>query len=368
MVIAQTTDPEPRWMRTLESAGSLADDLGVLGTWVGPRRGPDKRTHGQKEDYVLRRLLVAWREMERLRLPVEIHAEDEREGEPDFVLRWPNDSLGIEITEAGEENYQKWLTHLEQADPTEVESVPLEASTQRTAAEIEKAIRRKIEKYDRGAYRSPDACDLVVYDNTAWGGFLDATDVLHRIGRPERLLGRFREVHLVTGETVFLDVFLHAIRNVGRVDIAATYEIDFAAWVRDQVEHLRQTAPENVDFMHIAEELEQLARSERRALGSHIRNLILHLLKWEFQEDRRGQSWRASIDNARSEVFELLTEMPSLRRDIENQIEPRYDRIRKSAALQTELLLNRFPERCPYAAEQLMDPEFFPDPDENDDD
>ncbi len=53
--------------------------------------------------------------------------------------------------------------------------------------------------------------------------------------------------------------------------------------------------------------------------------------------------------------------MPSLRRDIENQIEPRYARIRKSAAMQTGLSIDRFPERCPYAAEQLMDPEFLPE-------
>ena len=363
MVIPQTTAAESRWVRTLRSAETLDEDLGVIGVWVGPRRGPDKRTHGQKEDYVLRRLLVAWREKGCLRLPLEIHAEGEREGEPDFVIVWPDRSLGIEITEAGEENYQEWLTYVERGSSPDAESVPLAASTPRTAAEIGKAIQRKAEKYDCGAYRGQDACDLVVYDNTAWGGFLDTTEVLHRIGRPNRLIGRFRELHLVKGEIVFLDV----LGESRRVDVRQTYEIDLAAWVHDQVERLRRDATDELDVAHIVEELEQFARSERRALGSHMRNLILHLLKWEFQQDRRGQSWKASVDNTRSDIYELLTEMPSLRRDLENQIGPRYARIRKSAAFQTGLPLARFPERCPYAAEQLMDSEFLPEGHENGD-
>ena len=91
---------ELRWLLTLRSAASLDDDLGMFGTWVGPRTGPDKRTHGQKEDYVLRRFLVGWRECGLLRFPVEVQAETDREGEPDFVLVWPDKaSLGVEVTE-----------------------------------------------------------------------------------------------------------------------------------------------------------------------------------------------------------------------------------------------------------------------------
>ena len=49
------------WSRTLSTASSFSDDLGNLGSWVGPRTGADAETHVQKEHCVLRRLLVAKR-------------------------------------------------------------------------------------------------------------------------------------------------------------------------------------------------------------------------------------------------------------------------------------------------------------------
>ena len=57
----QTRSDEPRWQRTLFEPDTLADDLGIIGASVGPRTGPHKRTKGEKEDYVLRRLLAAWK-------------------------------------------------------------------------------------------------------------------------------------------------------------------------------------------------------------------------------------------------------------------------------------------------------------------
>ena len=105
---------DPRWFRTLNAPETLADDLGALGAWVGPRTGPDKRTHGQKEDYVLRRLLVAWKLTGRLRFPIEVRATTDEEGGPDFLLFGPDgQTLGVEVTEAGEEDYQAWLTRTE---------------------------------------------------------------------------------------------------------------------------------------------------------------------------------------------------------------------------------------------------------------
>jgi hypothetical protein len=234
----------------------------------------------------------------------------------------------------------------------------MEPSTSGTAQEILKAIREKVDKYDKGFYRSLGDCDLVVYDNTAWGGFLDKGDIVEAIGRPNDLLGRFRQVHLVTGEIVFLDLFGTKRR---KVDLLGTYEIDYAGWVFEQVERLRSRAVDELDLAHIAEELEDLGKSERRALGSHVRNLMIHLLKWEHQPERRGTSWRLSIENHRSEIYELMLESPSLKVHLKNQVEKQYNQARRSAALETGLPPERFPERCPYTKEQLVDPQFLPE-------
>jgi Domain of unknown function DUF29 len=347
-----------RWEREIHSAESLADDLGVLGSWVGPRTGLFKRTKGQKEDYVLRRLLVAWKQLAAVKWPFQVRAQDDDKGVPDFLLSWPDGTIrGIEVTEAGDEDYQRWLTECEAQAKDETPNVLLEVSTQRTVDEIKKAIRSKVEKFDRGSYEGPMTCDLVVYDNTQGGGYLDKRVLIRGLGRPNDLLRRFRQVHLVSGETVVLDIF----GEPEIVNLSNSYEIDYAAWIFDQVERLRRGAKEDLDLEHIAEELEDLGRSERRALRSYLRNLLSHLLKWQFQPERRGASWSGTIDNSRAELQDLLTESPSLRKDLKAALPGEYRRARSSASRETDLPAEQLPERCPYSEEELLDPDFYPD-------
>ena len=90
------------------------------------------------------------------------------------------------------------------------------------------------------------------------------------------------------------------------------YEADLVAWAEANAALLRQGRLAEIDVEHIAEELEDVGKSERRALGSHLRNLMLHLLKWEFQDTRRGVSWQRSIHSARREIAVILADSPSL--------------------------------------------------------
>ena len=335
-----------------------------MGSWVGPRIGPNKRTQGDKEDYVLRRLLIALRTEDRLEFPVELSATHDEAGKPDFTFEWDDGrTLGLEVTEAGEEDYQRWLTLFEEegvVNPSPT-NVPFEASTTRTAAEIKRAIASKVEKHDKGKYQGPDDCDLVVYDNTAWGGFLDKREIIDALGRPNHLLRRFRQIHVVFGSVAYLDVFGEGCRAV---DISRTYEADYVRWILDQTKSLREGAGDKLDLPNIAEELGDLGRSDRRAVASHLKNLILHLLKWQFQPQRRTQSWSLSIENARSELFELLTESPSLRAELSKVVAKSYLRARREAARETGLNLTDIPERCPYELLQLLDDEFLPDEDD----
>src|SRR6266446_4563999 len=80
---------------------------------------------------------------------------------------------------------------------------------------------------------------------------------------------------------------------------AALYDQDFYAWTQEQAALLRAGALHDLDVTHLAEEIESLGKSDRRALGSHLRNLVLHLLKWHAQPAGRhpGPSWRQSIRN-----------------------------------------------------------------------
>src|SRR5579864_8782072 len=73
------------------------------------------------------------------------------------------------------------------------------------------------------------------------------------------------------------------------------YNRDFYAWSRQQAELLRAGKLAQADIEHIAEEIDSMGRTEKRELISRLSVLLLHLLKWRYQPDKRGPSWEASI-------------------------------------------------------------------------
>ena len=351
-LIAQAERP-----RRLRGVATFADDIGAFGESVGPRTGPDKRNQNDKEDYVLRRLLTAWKYAGRLDFPLEFRRGYPRRNEPDFVLNWTDRSLGIEITEAGEEAYQAWLTSREK-EGGGMAPEPLPILTDRTAREVLRALETKVKGFDRSKYRGVPLCDLAIYDNTASGGYLDKREVLRVLGRPDDLLGRFRQIHMVFEGLVLVDLFGN---EPSVIDVRNAYEIDFAAWAFDQAAKLKAGQTTGLDSANLAEELDHLGKSERRALGSHLRNLMTRLLKWQFQPRRRSGNWQNSVQLARSEIHQRLTEESSLRGALIDLVATEYTRARRQASTETKLSVERFPERCPYEPRQLIDPEFYPE-------
>ena len=95
-------------------------------------------------------------------------------------------------------------------------------------------------------------------------------------------------------------------------DLAALYEQDLCAWAQANADLLRVGQLADIDAARIAEELEDMGKSERRSLRSHARNLMVHLLKWQHQPEQRCTSWELSILNACNEIEDILVESPSL--------------------------------------------------------
>ena len=72
------------------------------------------------------------------------------------------------------------------------------------------------------------------------------------------------------------------------------YDRDFFAWSLEQAKLLRAGKLVRADIEHIAEEIESMGRAEKRELISRLSVLLLHLLKWRYQTDKRGPSWEAA--------------------------------------------------------------------------
>jgi hypothetical protein len=142
------------------------------------------------------------------------------------------------------------------------------------------------------------------------------------------------------------------------------YERDFHAWCVEQASRLRGRARpganDELDFEHLAEEIEGLASSDRRAIASHLKILLLHLLKWQFQSGMRSTSWRTSINNARDHIEAIMKDSPSLARHPADVLSSAYTKAVRDASDETGIPRRDFPATCPYAAEQALDPEFLP--------
>lgn len=132
------------------------------------------------------------------------------------------------------------------------------------------------------------------------------------------------------------------------------YEQDFCAWSIHQSSLLRKGDFEHLDLSNLAEEIESLSRSDRPALFNHTRNLLLHLLKCQYQPAKHTRSWDKSIREARIQIKILLEESPSLKRELTDIIIRAYDYAREDACDETGLELKKFPKLCPWPCEAIV--------------
>ncbi len=90
------------------------------------------------------------------------------------------------------------------------------------------------------------------------------------------------------------------------------YEQDFVLWAEHQANLIRVGKFEHLDVENLIEEIEYMARKEKKSLASHLTVLMMHIIKWKIQPSHRSTSWRNSIYNARDEIEELQEDTPSL--------------------------------------------------------
>ena len=120
------------------------------------------------------------------------------------------------------------------------------------------------------------------------------------------------------------------------------YEADFYQWSLEQARLLRSGEWKAVDVEHLAEEIEDMGKSLRREWESHLKVLIVHLLKWVFQPELRGMSCQWTIQEQRDQLHELLADNPSLNNQMTASLERTYPRAVKRTALETSLIEETF--------------------------
>ena len=143
--------------------------------------------------------------------------------------------------------------------------------------------------------------------------------------------------------------------------MSETYLTDFSSWINQTAQLLREHRWHEIDVPNLIEEVEDLGKSERRGIVSQLTRLLLHLLKWQYQPQRRSDSWLDSITDARTQIELTIEDSPSLRSYPVEQLEGSYQRARRQAAKQTAMEISAFPELCPYSLEVVLAENWLPE-------
>lgn len=142
---------------------------------------------------------------------------------------------------------------------------------------------------------------------------------------------------------------------------SSLYETDFYAWTQEQASLLQLHQWEQLDTVHLIEEIEALGRKERQELRNRLAILLGHLVKWQFQPENRSNSWLGTIREQRIQIKLLLEDSPSLKPYLEEAFLAAYELGVALAIRETQLGESIFPKACPYTLGEALRSNFLPD-------
>jgi hypothetical protein len=138
-----------------------------------------------------------------------------------------------------------------------------------------------------------------------------------------------------------------------RPNLSSLYEEDETAWLEQMAELVAQRRCDELDLDHLSEFLNDMARRDRREVMSRLRVLLMHLLKWEYQPERRSNSWRGSIFSQRRDLIQLL-ESGTLRKHAAEVFAEAYRDAVELAAVETEMAEELFPFEPPWSLDDAL--------------
>ncbi len=139
------------------------------------------------------------------------------------------------------------------------------------------------------------------------------------------------------------------------------YDQDFYLWIETTAKQLKEGRFSEVDLENLIEEIECIGRSEKKAIKSNLIVVLIHLLKYKYQPQKRSNSWKGSIREHRRRLREAFVDSPSLKPYFEEVLPQSYQDAKNQASDETGLLLDTFPVDSPFTADECLDEAFLPD-------
>jgi Domain of unknown function DUF29 len=139
-----------------------------------------------------------------------------------------------------------------------------------------------------------------------------------------------------------------------------SYDKDVILWAQEQARLLRAGRFSELDVEHLADEIEDVGKSEKRELASRMAVFMAHLLKWRVQPEKRSPSWRATINDQRRRIALAIRETPSLKAVMRDPVWREGVWLDARGQAREETGLDELPDACPWTMEQAADAEFWP--------
>ena len=132
------------------------------------------------------------------------------------------------------------------------------------------------------------------------------------------------------------------------------YEQDYYLWLKKTAKLLQEGKLHELDRDNLIEEIDDMGKREKRSIYSNLKILLLHLLKYCYQPEKRSNSWQFTIEEYRQRIKEALADSPSLKIYLKNSFNKAYQDARKLATKETGLDINLFPKDCPFSQEDVL--------------
>jgi hypothetical protein len=138
------------------------------------------------------------------------------------------------------------------------------------------------------------------------------------------------------------------------------YDTDFNLWIEQTIAALKSGDIQTLDLDNLIEEIEAMTRSDKREIFNRLKVLIMHLLRCQYQPQKKTNSWIKTINEQRDQIELVLADSPSLRPYLTSKLEETYKKAKRDAITETKLTPEAFPTDCPFTEEQILDSEYFP--------
>ncbi len=139
------------------------------------------------------------------------------------------------------------------------------------------------------------------------------------------------------------------------------YQQDYCLWLEQTIQQLQAGQFNQLDISALIEELQGMSNTEKNALESNLRILLMHLLKYRYQPHKRTNSWLFTIREHRKRLLRAFKKSPSLKRYYEEVFVECYQDGKELASDETGLSLQAFPSESPFTPEDTLNPDYLPD-------